>query len=160
MNLSLNRRGDYALRAALHLAEAWDEGGWVKIREVAKAMALPVSYTPQVLGLLARAGIAEAKVGPGGGYRLAKPPEEISVLDVVQAAEGDLRSTTCILRGGPCRWEGVCAAHEFWARASDAFIESLAAASLRDVASVDRRMASTDAAPAGPRRGRPSPART
>ena len=158
MNLSLNRRGDYALRAALHLAESWEEGCWVKIRDVAKAMALPMSYTPQVLGLLARAGIAEAKVGPGGGYRLAKPPEEISILDVVQAAEGDLRSTTCILRGGPCRWEGVCAAHEFWARASDAFIESLAGASLRDVASVDRRMAAQGGAAAGSRRRRPSPA--
>jgi Rrf2 family protein len=156
VNLSLNRRGDYALRAALHLAEAWESGGYVKIRDVATAMALPMSYTPQVLGLLARAGIAEAKVGPGGGYRLAKRPEEISVLDVVQAAEGDLRSTTCILRGGPCRWESVCAAHEFWARASDAFIESLAGASLRDLAAVDSRMTETGSGAGGPRRRRPS----
>jgi len=141
VNLTLNRRGDYALRAALHLAEAWEEGRFVKIREVAVAMDLPISYTPQVLGLLSRAGLARGKAGPGGGYRLARPPEEISILDVVQAAEGELRSTTCILRGGPCRWESACAAHEFWTRASDAFIASLAASSLRDVASVDRRLA-------------------
>ena len=147
MNLTLTRRGDYSLRAALHLAEAWDRAGYVKIRDVASAMALPRSYTPQVLGLLARGGIAEAKAGPGGGYRLAKAPEEISILDVVQAAEGELRSTTCILRGGPCRWEAACAAHEFWARASDVFIETLARSSLRDLMTEDARLAVADGEP-------------
>jgi len=147
MNLALTRRGDYSLRAALHLAEAWERGGYVKIREVATAMALPLSYTPQVLGLIARAGIAEAKVGPAGGYRLARPPDEISILDVVRAAEGELRSSTCILRGGPCRWESACAAHELWARASDAFVDTLAAASLRDLMIEDAKLALKDGEP-------------
>jgi DNA-binding IscR family transcriptional regulator len=51
VDLALTRRGDYAVRAALCLARRGGDGGYVKIREVAAAMALPASYTPQVLRL-------------------------------------------------------------------------------------------------------------
>ena len=51
-------------------------------------MALPASYTPQVLRLLADAGLAEARAGRDGGYRLTRPPGEIPLLAVVEAAEG------------------------------------------------------------------------
>src|SRR5829696_7373460 len=74
MDLALTRRGDYAVRAALCLARRGGEGGYVKIREVAQTMALPASYTPQVLRLLAEAGLAEARAGRDGGYRLTRPP--------------------------------------------------------------------------------------
>src|SRR4051794_19000083 len=114
MDLALTRRGDYAVRAALCLAKAEDGGRYLKIREVAAAMDLPVSYTPQVLRLLAAAGVAEAKAGPGGGYRLTRRPGEISLLDVVEAAEGEFHLERCILRGGPCHWEKACAVHAAW----------------------------------------------
>jgi len=141
MKLALTRRGDYALRAALYLAEDHARDGFAKIKDVATAMDLPLSYTPQVLLLLARSGIAEGKPGRDGGYRLAKDPDRVSVLDVVEAAEGDLRSTTCILRGGPCRWEDACAVHGAWSSASEAFRSSLALTTLADLATADRRIA-------------------
>jgi Rrf2 family protein len=137
MNLTLTRRGDYALRAALYLAERWSDPA--KTREIADVMALPPSYTPQVLGLLVQAGLVVSRSGPAGGYTLSRKPEAISVLEVVEAAEGSLLSTTCILRGGPCRWEDACAAHPAWSRASEAFRSELAATSLEDVAEADRR---------------------
>ena len=76
MDLALTRRGDYAVRAALCLARAAGDGRYVKIREVAGTMALPASYTPQVQRLLAEAGLAEARAGRDGGYRLTRPPGE------------------------------------------------------------------------------------
>jgi Rrf2 family protein len=141
MNFTLSRRGDYALRAALHLAGAWDADGFIKIREISTAMGLPASYTPQILGLLVRAQLTTAKAGPAGGHRLARDPSTISVLDVVEAAEGDLVSTTCILRGGPCRWEGACAVHPTWAAASEAFRDRLRSTSLTDLVATDRELA-------------------
>lgn len=141
MNLALNRRGDYALRAALYLAQDWNRDGFAKIRDIAAGMSLPVSYTPQILGLLARSQLARAKAGRDGGYRLARPPTEISVLDVIEAAEGDLRSSTCILRGGPCHWDAVCAVHAAWADASTAFRGSLAGTTLADLVRIDREIA-------------------
>jgi Rrf2 family protein len=140
MKLALTRRGDYALRAALYLAERWERGGFEKIRDVAAGMGLPLSYTPHVLLLLSRSGIATAKAGRDGGYRLARPPDEVTVLEVVEAAEGELRSTTCILRGGPCHWDSACAAHAAWSQASEAFRSSLAGTTLADMAREDRRI--------------------
>ena len=141
MNLTLTRRGDYAVRAAVFLAEVWDRDGLTRISEICAAMSLPGSYTPQILGLLARAGLVTAKAGPAGGYRLARDPAVISLLEVVEAAEGRPEPTTCILRGGPCHWEHACAVHGAWAAASEAFRDRLRQTTLTDLANADRDLA-------------------
>ncbi len=142
MDLTLSRRGDYVVRAAIHLARNWDgSGGYSKIREVADAMDLPRSYTPQLLGVLAKAGLAESKAGRVGGYRLAREPSTIPVLEVIEAAEGYLSSRRCPMRGGPCHWDDVCALHPTWAKASEAIRSTLQQTSLSEVAAVDRRLA-------------------
>ncbi len=152
MNLTLSRRGDYVIRAALCLASAWDgRGSYRKIRQIAEAMELPASYTPQVLGFLARAGLAEARAGREGGYRLTRPPEEISLLEVVEAAEGHLSSERCPIRGGPCHWDNVCAVHPTWIRASEAVRSTLADTTLGQVAETDRALAGGKNITAGPR---------
>jgi Rrf2 family protein len=152
VDITLSRRGDYTVRAALYLAEAWDgEGRFAKIREVAAAMDLPPSFTPQILGGLARAGLAEARAGRAGGYRLTRPPEGISLLEVVEAAEGPLAVDRCPLQGGPCHWDVACALHPTWSRTAEAIRELLAGVTLADVVEVDRRLA------AGERVGEPPP---
>ncbi len=140
MDLTLSLRGDYVVRAALGLARAWEADGYRKIREITDEMALPASYTPQILGHLARAGLATSRAGRDGGYRLSRPPEEISMLEVVKAAEGDLLLGRCTLRGGPCRWDDVCAVHNVWAGAAEQVRRSLSATKLSDVAATDRAL--------------------
>jgi Rrf2 family transcriptional regulator, iron-sulfur cluster assembly transcription factor len=140
VDLALNRKGDYAVRAALCLAKGWNGGGYIKIREVAAAMTLPVGYTPHVLKLLADAGLAEARAGRQGGYRLAVPPEQVSLLAVVEAAEGPFLLERCILRGGPCHWEDTCAVHAAWATAVQACRESLRSTSLADLVAADEAL--------------------
>jgi Rrf2 family protein len=137
MDLTLTKRGDYTVRAAIALARAYDPDGYHKIREVTADMMLPPRYTAQILALLARAGLAEARAGRGGGYRLSRRPEDISLLEVVEAAEGPLQPQRCTLRGGPCRWEDACPVHWAWSEAGDAFRRSLAAATLGSIAKVD-----------------------
>ena len=141
MDLTLSRRGDYVLRAALDLARAWERGGYRKIREVAAEMDLPRSYTPQILSLLAQAGLATARAGREGGYRLTRPPQEISLLEVVEAGDGSLAPDHCTLRGGPCRWDDVCALHPAWRKATDALKGALMETSLASVAEVDQALA-------------------
>jgi Rrf2 family protein len=136
MDITLSKTADYAVRSALALAEAPDDG-YVTIAEVAEQMALPKTFTPQILGLLARAGIAESKAGRGGGYRLARSPKRISMLEVVEAAEGSLVNGRCTMRGGPCRWEDRCAVHDTWVKAAEALRRSLAHTSLAEVARAD-----------------------
>ncbi len=90
MDLRISRRGDYALRAALCLARAARLGEGRKIREVALEAGVPRTFAPQVLADLVRAGIASSKTGKGGGYWLARPAGSVSMLEIVEAAEGPL----------------------------------------------------------------------
>lgn len=141
MELTLTRRGDYVVRAAISLARAHGRGGYRKIREVSEEMALPRSYTPQILNLLARSGMAEARAGRDGGYRLSRPPAEVSLCELVEAAEGPLRPSRCSLRGGPCHWEDMCALHPAWEAATQALITRLQVTSLAELAETDAGLA-------------------
>ena len=144
MDLTLSKTADYAVRAAIALAEAWGDG-YRTIHEVADEMELPLSFTPQVLGLLARAGIADSKAGRGGGYRLARSPSRITMLEVVEAAEGPLANERCTLRGGPCRWDDHCAVHQTWTRARESLRRELARSSLAKIAAEDLGIAKRQA---------------
>jgi Rrf2 family protein len=141
VDLTLTKRGDYAVRAAISLGKAFDSGRFRKIREVADEMALPAKYTPQILNLLSKAGIAEARAGQQGGYRLVRSPDEISLLQIVEAAEGPLRPERCTISGGPCHWDQMCALHPIWEAASSALVDVLAKTTLTRVVAVEESLA-------------------
>ena len=136
VELKLSKTGDYAVRAAISLARNYGNG-YHKIREITRDMSLPERYTPQILTMLARAGLTEARAGREGGYRLSRPPEEITLLEVVEAAEGSLQTSRCTLRGGPCQWDNVCPVHHAWVAAGRALRDSLAGTTLASVALED-----------------------
>jgi len=139
LDLTLSRRGDYTVRAAIGLASGWRPAGPSrKMREIAAEMGLPPTYAPQIFGRLVRAELVSARAGPSGGYRLTRDPAKITLLEVVEAGEGNLAPRRCTLRGGPCRWADVCAVHPSWTRATSAVREALAATSLAEVAETDR----------------------
>lgn len=132
MRLELTKRGDYAVRAMLALARG-SGNGLLSARRISDAMVIPVRFLPQVLGDLQRAGLVEAAPGRAGGYRLARPAAEVTLLDVVEAVEGDSRRRTCVLRGGPCGLDGHCDVHDVFFAAQDAMLATLGAARLADL---------------------------
>lgn len=87
--MRISAKGEYAIRAMLDLALHGDRG-LVPIQEVARRQGIPQRYLEQVLLLLKRAGYLASKRGSTGGYRLARPPGEISVGDLLRAVEGRL----------------------------------------------------------------------
>lgn len=137
MDLTLSKRGDYVVRSALCLARAYESGEHRKIREVVAEMDVPQTFASQILADLVRAGLATSRAGKAGGYRLARPPEEMSLLEVVEAGEGPLRPDRCALGEGPCRWESVCPLHEIWGAATGALRETLGGTSLATLAEHD-----------------------
>lgn len=147
MRLELTKRGDYAVRAMLAIARAPDETR-LSVRRIAEEMEIPVRFLPQVMGDLVAAGLVEATTGRSGGYRLARPAGEITILDVVEAAEGDSRRRSCVLRAGPCGVDGHCDVHDVFFAAQDAMLATLAAARLADLPV--RRGGHLPAAGAGP----------
>jgi Rrf2 family transcriptional regulator, iron-sulfur cluster assembly transcription factor len=132
VGIDLGRKGDYALRAMIVLAGQHGEG-LVKAREIAVETGVPATYLPQVLAELARAGLVTSVAGPRGGYATARPPAAISLLEVIEAVNGPLRSAVCPLRGGPCTPDEPCALHRAWGSAQEALSDSLASANLGDV---------------------------
>ena len=133
MRLELTKRGDYAVRAMLALARGPD-GGLLSARRISDAMVIPVRFLPQVLADLARAGLVEAAAGRSGGYRLTRAATEISLLDVIEAVEGDSRRRTCVLRGGPCGLDGTCDVHDTFFRGQEALLAELGRATLAELA--------------------------
>lgn len=132
MQASLGRKGDYSVRAVLDLAR--HDGDRRKAREIASEMDIPHRYLTQILANLVQQGVLTAVAGPTGGYVLARPSQEITLLEVVEAAEGPIGLEQCVLRGGPCSWENSCPVHIPWARAQTALAEQLAATTFADMA--------------------------
>jgi Rrf2 family transcriptional regulator, iron-sulfur cluster assembly transcription factor len=146
VKISLQRRGDYAVRAMLHLARHHG-GARRKSRDIAADMSIPEKYLPQVLATLVRGGLVESVPGPDGGYVLARDPGAITLLQVLELVEGPLRTRECVLRGGPCRWEDACAVHAPFAAAQDHFVAELAATTFAQLALADTELAERDGTP-------------
>lgn len=87
MRVSLQVR--YAIAATFDLAYH-TEGQLVQVRVISRRQAIPERFLEQLLRRLRRAGIVTGKRGPGGGYRLARAPEQIDLLQIVEAVEGSL----------------------------------------------------------------------
>jgi len=133
MRLELTRRADYAVRAMLALAA--DKSGQVTTgREIADQMAIPVAFLPRVMADMVAAGLVRSTTGRSGGYVLARSAEEIALLEVIEAVEGDSRRTTCVLRGGPCGQDGHCQVHDVFFAAQDALLERLRGVTLAALA--------------------------
>jgi Rrf2 family protein len=131
VKLQLTRRGDYAVRAMLALAESGDLK--LSAAAVGERMRIPASFVPQVMADLSRAGMAHAALGRRGGYRLARSAQTISLLEVVEAAEGAPGHRRCVLRGSPCLEDGTCQVHDAFTAAQDAMRVVLERTTLHDV---------------------------
>jgi Rrf2 family protein len=118
VRLELTKRADYAIRSVIALARA-SEGDRLSVRRIAADENIPVGFLPQVMADLVRAGLVVGEPGRTGGYRLARSATRMSLLEVVEAVEGDSRRRTCVLRNGPCQLNGVCDVHAVFAAAQD-----------------------------------------
>jgi Rrf2 family transcriptional regulator, iron-sulfur cluster assembly transcription factor len=137
MRLELTRSTDYAVRGMFVLARS--PGQTISSVEIAERTHIPVRFVTQIMAHLVRAGLVGAVIGRSGGYRLNAAPEEITVLSIVEAVEGDTRRRHCVLRGGPCQRTTPCEIHHVFSAAQEAFIAQLAGTSLAAVTGTDTR---------------------
>ncbi|MBA3358865.1 MAG: Rrf2 family transcriptional regulator [Thermoleophilaceae bacterium] len=89
--MRISAKADYAVRAAVELAVA-PPGRVVKGEHMANAQAIPTKFLENILVDLRQAGIVQSRRGPDGGYWLARPPDQVTVADVIRASDGPLAS--------------------------------------------------------------------
>ncbi len=94
--MRISAKADYAVRAVVELAATSDQRP-VKAERIATAQQIPLNFLENILGELRHGGIVRSQRGADGGFRLAKPAEQITVADVIRAVDGPLAS----VRGGP-----------------------------------------------------------
>ncbi|MDJ0709865.1 MAG: SUF system Fe-S cluster assembly regulator [Woeseiaceae bacterium] len=102
--------------------------------DVAAATGIALPTVSKLLKLLARAELVVSTRGANGGYRLSRPPQEISAADVIDALEGPVSITECSASDGDCEHEGVCSVGNAWQRINVAIRRALCDVTLHDLA--------------------------
>jgi Rrf2 family protein len=111
--MKLSTKSRYGTRAMLDIALN-DGFGPVHLRDLAKRQELSMKYLEQIVPSLKTAGLVRSIRGAGGGYVLAKPSEEITLLDIIEALEGSLVPVECVSNPRVCHRIPECAVHDIW----------------------------------------------
>ena len=101
--------------------------------ELAELARLELPTVSKVLKPLARAGLVTSFRGASGGYRLARPPSQISLIDIVEAIEGRLNMTECSSEHSYCEHESHCGVQGHWRRINDVISDTLRGMSLAEM---------------------------
>ncbi|MEE4353059.1 MAG: Rrf2 family transcriptional regulator [Desulfatiglans sp.] len=130
--MKLSTRSRYGTRMMADLAEHYDEGP-VQIGSIAKRQEVSVKYLEQLIIPLKRSGFIKSVRGPRGGHMLSRPPEEITIGEIVTVLEGGIDLTGCLEEVDLCERSGHCLMRKVWQEASDAMYEKLNDKSLADL---------------------------
>ncbi len=132
--MKLSTRGEYASQAILDIALHQQQGP-VKIKEIAERQEIPLKYLENILLTLQRAGLARSKRGPKGGYYLSRPPEAITVGEIIRAMDGPLAPIHCVSVSAyeRCPRESVCGLKWLWKRVRDNIADILDSTTVADV---------------------------
>ncbi len=131
--MQLTRAADYAVRVMIHLA-VLPPGSRINRDGLAEVAEVPAHFLSKVLQILVRARLVVAHRGNSGGFALALPAEQVSVLRVVEAVEGPIALNVCSTSGSGCSRQGWCPAHLVWLEAQAALTQVLKNASIAKLA--------------------------
>ena len=132
--VKVSTRGDYASRALLSLSLHQGDGP-TSVRDIAERTGLPQPYLEQILLALKGAGLVRSKRGVGGGYVLARAPEEITLAQIISAVDGPIRAGDFgePHTDGACDHEGQCVLLAIWADVGGRMKQLLEAYTLADL---------------------------
>ena len=130
--LRLSKLTDYGTVIMTHLAR--NPGRIHSASEVAAAIGVAVPTASKILKMLARHHLLQSLRGANGGYLLARPPEQISIAQVIDAMEGPVGVTECSIAAGLCAQEGLCAIRANWQSINRVLFTALNGVTLADMA--------------------------
>lgn len=134
--MRLTRAGEYAVRCVLYLAKQ-GKGKLVSRKEIAEQTDVPPHFLAKIAQQLAKASIIEIMQGANGGYRLIMAPEEVTLLDVIEAIIGEIALNDCVTRPQTCRASKACTVHRVWSKARKELRDTLRSADFATLAAED-----------------------
>ena len=128
--IKLTKIGDYAVRSALYLSMQ-PTNKISTVSEIAKDYEIPYHITAKIMQTLIKAGIVMSFRGIKGGFKLAKPANEITLKEVVEAIEGPIVLNDCSINGNLCSRKRInCSIHPVWKELQQNFINTLSSYTL------------------------------
>lgn len=124
---------EYALRALVQLVRQ-PQGASVLGKDLAERGRIPANYLSKILWTLRNAGYLETTRGQGGGYRLAKAPAQITLIEIVRLFEGVTAEPGCLLgEHHECSDKTPCSAHRSWKKVKEAYLDFIRTTTLADI---------------------------
>jgi Rrf2 family iron-sulfur cluster assembly transcriptional regulator len=131
--MQISMAGKYAIRAMMHLASI-SNGTIIQISELSEKWEIPDKYLRKIIPQLAKAGLIYSRRGMGGGVILARPSKNISFLEVVEAVEGKIFLSKCLMSPDMCEKSPWCSANRVWHEAQESMKKVLASKNLEELA--------------------------
>ncbi len=122
--MQITRQADYATRAILYLARV-GKGERIATSQVAKEQKIPPSFLAKIISQLSIAGLLHTSRGARGGISLSRDPEQITLLEVIEAIDGPIQLNMCVERGGVCVYEDNCPLQPVWCDAQSELVTRL-----------------------------------
>jgi Rrf2 family cysteine metabolism transcriptional repressor len=120
--MKITFKGDYALKAILDLSLNSNEGRVVPLTEISRRQDIPMPFLEQIMLILKKGGYVQSKTGKGGGFLLAKNPDDITLGEIIRLIEGPIEPIACGVTDRPsgCAEEERCAFREVWVNVTEA----------------------------------------
>ncbi|MDO8608600.1 MAG: Rrf2 family transcriptional regulator [Phaeospirillum sp.] len=132
--MKLSTKGRYAVMAMVDLA-SHSQGSPVALADIAERQEISLSYLEQLFGKLRKGGLVKSVRGPGGGYLLARNPQQTRISDIILAVDEPIQTTRCT-PGSPAGChnnKGRCLTHDLWEELGNQIYLYLSSVSLADV---------------------------
>ena len=121
--MKVSAKDEYACLAVLELSLSYNPDVPVRVHDIAKRQNIPAKFLFQIMQVLKRVDIVRSKRGTDGGYVLTRPPEAITVGDVIKSVSGPFVQLSCLESGSfddPCERETTCQLKPIWAEVDHA----------------------------------------
>ena len=109
--MKISTRGRYALIIMIYLAKNYESNNYITLKEISEKEDISLKYLEKIMALLTKAKLVETLRGASGGYRLNKNPEDYSVLEIIKASEGPIKTVDC---DNNCTKKDTCISKKLW----------------------------------------------
>ncbi len=131
--MQITHQADYAIRTMVYLASQ-DPHQKIATSQIAKDYHIPPSFLTKIVSQLSIAGLLHTARGARGGVSLARPADEISMLDVIEAIDGPVLMNECVADSHICAFKATCKMHQFWVETKEMVVGRLGGMTLATLA--------------------------